>query len=677
RVTTNDVIAAIRAQNAQVAAGQLGGLPAEPGTTLTATVVGPSRLTEPEQFRNILVRVNEDGSRLRLGDVATVTLDAENFVRNVRYNGRPATAMAVRLATGENALDTVNAINDTINRLKPFFPPGVEVVFPVDTAPFVRTSILEVAKTLGEAIVLVFLVMFLFLQNYRATLIPTIAVPVVLLGTFGVLAAFGYSINTLTMFGMALSIGLLVDDAIVVVENVERVMHEEGLSPKEATRKSMGQITGALVGIGLVLSAVFLPMAFFGGSTGVIFRQFSITIVSSMVLSVLVALILTPALCATILRPQREGHGAQKGFFGWFNRTFDRSVVHYGAGVEKCERNWGKTMLIYAVIIIGMGFLFLRLPSGFLPGEDQGRIINQVSLPAGATLEETEATMGKLRDFYLKDEKQNAWAVFSISGFGFGGQGQNVGIAFVKLRDWSERKGKEHSADAIAQRANAAFRKISAGKVIALVPPAVQELGNASGFDFQLKDVGGIGHEKLLEARNQLLSMAAADKRLVQVRPNGLEDTAQLKLNVDQAAAGALGMAQADVNDTISTALGSSYVNDFIDRNRVKRVYLQADAPFRTTPDSIGALHVRGASGTMAPLSAFSTTEWIHGPARLERFNGVPSMEIMGAPAPGVSSGEAMKAMEEYAAKLPPGVGYAWGGISYEEKTSGGQAPAL
>ncbi|WP_257541893.1 efflux RND transporter permease subunit [Sphingobium sp. CFD-1] len=676
-ITTGDVKNAIRAQNAQISAGQIGGTPSPDGQALNATVTAQSRLRTPEEFRQIRLRSNGDGSVVNLSDVARIELGAENYSFRAKFNGYPSAGFGIKLAPGANALDTVEAVKAKVAELSKNFPAWVKYDFPVDNSTFVRLSVEQVIHTLVEAVLLVFVVMFVFLQNWRATLIPTIAVPIVLLGSLAILYAAGFTINTLTLFGMVLAIGLLVDDAIVVVENVERIIQEEGLSPKEAAKKSMDEISGALIGIGLVLSAVFLPMAFFGGSTGVIFRQFSITIVSSMVLSVLVALILTPALCATILRPQREGHGAQKGFFGWFNRTFDRSVVHYGAGVEKCERNWGKTMLIYAVIIIGMGFLFLRLPSGFLPGEDQGRIINQVSLPAGATLEETERTMGKLRDFYLKDEKQNAWAVFSISGFGFGGQGQNVGIAFVKLRDWSERKGKEHSADAIAQRANAAFRKISAGKVIALVPPAVQELGNASGFDFQLKDVGGIGHEKLLEARNQLLSMAAADKRLVQVRPNGLEDTAQLKLNVDQAAAGALGMAQADVNDTISTALGSSYVNDFIDRNRVKRVYLQADAPFRTTPDSIGALHVRGASGTMAPLSAFSTTEWIYGPARLERFNGVPSMEIMGAPAPGVSSGEAMKAMEEYAAKLPAGVGYEWGGISYEEKTSGGQAPAL
>lgn len=676
-VTTGDVKSAIQAQNAQISAGQIGGTPSPAGQALNATVTAQSRLRTPEEFRQIRLRSNADGSVVYLADVARVELGAESYGFSARFNGHPAAGIGIKLAPGANALDTVEAVKAKVKDLSASFPTWVKYDFPVDNSTFIQLSVEQVIHTLVEAIMLVFVVMFVFLQNWRATLIPTIAVPVVLLGSLAILYAAGFTINTLTLFGMVLAIGLLVDDAIVVVENVERIIQEEGLSPKEAARKSMDEISGALIGIGLVLSAVFLPMAFFGGSTGVIFRQFSITIVSSMVLSVLVALILTPALCATILRPQREGHGAQKGFFGWFNRTFDRSVVRYGRGVEKVERRWGTTMIAYGAIIVGMAFLFLRLPTGFLPGEDQGSIINQVSLPAGSTLEETERTLAKVRDYYLKDEEHDVRVVFTIAGFGFVGQGQNVGVAFVKLRDWSQRKGKEHRADAVAQRANGAFGKIGAGMVFALVPPAVQELGNASGFDMQLTDIGGVGHDKLLEARNQLLGMAMADKRLAQVRPNGLEDTAQLKLNVDQAAAGALGMAQADVNDTISTALGGSYVNDFIDRNRVKRVYVQADAPFRTTPDSIGALHVRGSGGTMAPLSAFSITEWMFGPAKLERFNGVPSMQVMGAPAPGVSSGDAMKAMEEYASKLPSGIGYEWHGISYEEQTSGGQAPAL
>ena len=674
-VTTGDVKAAIQAQNAQVSAGQIGGTPSPAGQALNATVTAQSRLRTPEEFRAIRLRSNADGAVVLLSDVARVELGSENYSFGAKFNGHPAAGFGIKLAPGANALDTVEGVKAQIDALSKNFPVWVKYDFPVDNSTFVKLSVEQVIHTLVEAVLLVFVVMFLFLQNWRATLIPTIAVPVVLLGSLAILQMSGFTINTLTLFGMVLAIGLLVDDAIVVVENVERLIQEEGLSPKEAAKKSMDEISGALIGIGLVLSAVFLPMAFFGGSTGVIFRQFSITIVSSMILSVLVALILTPALCATILKPAKHDHATQKGFFGWFNRTFDKGVVRYGQGVERVERRWGRTMLVYGLIVIGMGLVFMRLPSGFLPEEDQGTLINQVSLPAGSSLEETERTLARVRDHYMTNEKANVAAVFTISGFGFVGQGQNVGIVFARMKDWSERKGDDNSVMAVAQRANMALSKISAGMVIAFVPPAVQELGNASGFDFQLLDLGGLGHEKLLAARNQLLGMAMADKRLAQVRPNGLEDTAQLKLNVDQAAAGALGIAQADVNDTISTNLGSSYVNDFIDRDRVKRVFVQADAPFRTSPDSIGALHVRGSSGVMAPLSAFATTEWTQGPARLERFNGVPSMNIQGAPAPGVSSGTAMQVMEEYAAKLPAGVSYSWNGISYEERTSGGQAP--
>ncbi|WP_188064432.1 efflux RND transporter permease subunit [Sphingobium sp. KCTC 72723] len=674
-VTTGDVKAAIQAQNAQVSAGQIGGSPSPAGQALNATVTAQSRLRTPEEFRDIRLRSNADGAVVLLSDVARVELGAENYSFGAKFNGHPAAGFGIKLAPGANALDTVEGVKSQIEALSKNFPTWVKYDFPVDNSTFVKLSVEQVIHTLVEAVLLVFVVMFLFLQNWRATLIPTIAVPVVLLGSLAILQASGFTINTLTLFGMVLAIGLLVDDAIVVVENVERLIQEEGLSPKEAAKKSMDEISGALIGIGLVLSAVFLPMAFFGGSTGVIFRQFSITIVSSMILSVLVALILTPALCATILKPAKHDHASQKGFFGWFNRTFDKGVVKYGKSVEKVERRWGRTMLVYGLIVVGMGLVFMRLPSGFLPEEDQGSLINQVSLPSGSTLEETERTLARVRDHYLQAEKANVAAVFTISGFGFVGQGQNVGIVFARMKDWSERKGADNSVMAVAQRANQAFSKISAGMVIAFVPPAVQELGNASGFDFQLLDRGGLGHEKMLAARNQLLGMARADKRLAQVRPNGLEDTAQLKLNVDQAAAGALGISQSDVNDTISTNLGSSYVNDFIDRDRVKRVFVQADAPFRTSPDSVGALHVRGSSGVMAPLSSFATTEWTQGPARLERFNGVPSMNIQGAPAPGVSSGTAMQVMEEIAAKLPAGVGYSWNGISYEERTSGGQAP--
>ena len=673
-VTTGDVKAAIQAQNAQVSAGQIGGTPSPKGQALNATITAQSRLRTPEQFRAIRLRSNSDGAVVRLSDVARVELGSENYSFGAKFNGHPAAGFGIKLAPGANALDTVEGVKEQIKAQSKNFPTWVKYDFPVDNSTFVALSVEQVIHTLIEAVLLVFVVMFLFLQNWRATLIPTIAVPVVLLGSLAILSAAGFTINTLTLFGMVLAIGIVVDDAIVVVENVERLIQDEGLSPKEAAKKSMDEISGALIGIGLVLSAVFLPMAFFAGSTGVIFRQFSITIVSSMILSVLVALILTPALCATILKPAKHGHADKKGFFGWFNRTFDKGVKGYGRNVEKIEHRWGRSMLVYAAIVVGMVFIFLRLPSGFLPEEDQGSLISQVSLPAGSSLEETERTLARVRDHFLQSEKDNVAAVFTISGFGFVGQGQNVGIVFARMKDWSERKGSDNSVMAVAQRANMAFSKISSGMVIAFVPPAVQELGNASGFDLQLLDNANVGHEKLLEARNQLLGMAMADKRLAQVRPNGLEDTPQLKLNVDQAAAGALGIAQADVNDTISTNMGSSYVNDFIDRDRVKRVFVQADAPFRTSPDAIGALHVRGSSGVMAPLSSFVTTEWTQGPARLERFNGVPSMNIMGAPAPGVASGTAMQAMEEHIAKLPPGIGYSWNGISYEERTSGGQA---
>ena len=685
-VTATDVTAAIQAQNAQVSAGQIGASPSPRGQALNATITAQSRLRTPEQFRRIMLRNNPDGSVVHLSDVARVEMGAENYSFNAKLNGYPAAGFGIKLAPGANALDTVEAVKSQIDHLSKDFPSWVKYKFPVDNSTFVKLSVEQVVHTLIEAVVLVFLVMFLFLQNWRATLIPTIAVPVVLLGSLAILLMAGFTINTLTLFGMVLAIGLLVDDAIVVVENVERLIQTEGLSPKEAARRSMDEISGALIGIGLVLSAVFLPMAFFGGSTGVIFRQFSITIVSSMVLSVLVALILTPALCATILKPAGHGHQERKQtgiagffnrFFDWFNRTFDKGVVRYGGVVEKVERRWGRTMLVYVLIVVGMGIVFMRLPGGFLPDEDQGLVINQVSLPSGTTLEETERTLGRLRDHYLKDEKDNVADVFTIAGFGFVGQGENVGIAFVRMKDWSERKGADNTVMAVAQRANMAFQKISAGMVIAFVPPAVQELGNATGFEFQLVDRGGLGHEKMLEARNQLLGMAAGDKRLAQVRPNGLEDTPQLMLHVDQAAAGALGIAQSDINATISTAMGSTYVNDFIDRDWVKKVFVQADGQFRTSPESIGAFHVRSSTGAMAPISSFATTDWTYGPAKLERFNGVSSMQILGAPAPGVSTGEAMGIIEQFASKLPAGVGMEWSGISYEEKSSGGQAPAV
>ncbi len=679
-VTVGDIQSAIVSQNAQVSAGQVGSTPSVKGQALNAIVTAQSRLKTPEEFRNILIRSNKDGSTIRLSDVARVEIGSESYGFMAHFNGKEAAGIAIKLAPGANALNTVEGVKNTVNELAKDFPPDIKVQFPVDNSTFIKLSVNQVIHTLFEAIILVFVVMFIFLQNWRATLIPTIAVPVVLLGSFAILHAAGFTINTLTLFGMVLAIGLLVDDAIVVVENVERLIQTEGLSPKEAAKKSMDEISGALVGIGLVLSAVFLPMAFFGGSTGVIFRQFSITIVSAMVLSVLVALILTPALCATILPPKREGENHQRdffGFFAWFNRTFDRSLIRYDRSLKRIERNWKRSLLLYALIFGAMAILFARLPGGFLPDEDQGVIFTQISMPPGTTLEETQRTVDAVRNHFITAEKDNVQFMFSVSGFSFVGQGQNVAIAFVRLRPWEERPGKKNSASAIAMRASMAFTKLPAGQAVSFAPPAVAELGNATGFDFQLKDQGGLGHEKLLEARNQLLAMASKDPRLAQVRPNGIEDTAQIKLNIDQAAAGAFGLSQADINSTLSTAFGGAYINDFVDRGRVKKVYMQADAPYRTTPDSLGQLYVRGSGGTMAPLSSFSSTEWTYGPAKLERFNGVSSVQIMGAPAPGHSSGEAMQIMEEYARQLPPGIGFEWSGISYEEQSSGAQAPAL
>jgi len=678
QITVGDVTSAVAAQNDQVSAGQIGGLPTVKGQRLNAIVNVQSRLQTPEEFRQILLRTNASGSTVRLGDVARVEIGAENEAYISRYNGHPATGLAIKLAPGANALATIKAVKAKMAELSATFPSDIKVVYPIDTSPFISLSIKDVVITLVEAIALVFLVMLVFLQNWRATLIPTIAVPVVLLGSFAILYIAGFTINTLTMFGMVLAIGLLVDDAIVVVENVERLIHTEGLSPKEAARKSMDEITGALVGIGMVLSAVFLPMAFFGGSAGVIYRQFSITIVSSMALSVFVALTFTPALCATILKPAKPGHGAEKGFAGWFNRNFERGVTGYGRGVEKANRSWGRTFVIYGLIVGGMALLFVSLPGGFLPDEDQGFLFTQVTLPTGATAEQTEAVMAKVRHHYLVDEKANVAGLFTAAGFGFVGIGQNTGLGFATLKDWSQRPGKANSVQAVVQRV---FQKLAptvmSGQIIAFAPPAAFELGNATGFDFELKDIGNVGHVKLVAARNQLLGMARQDKGLAQVRPNGLDDVPQLKLNVDQARAGAFGLSQVDINTTVSAAFGSAFVNQFIDRGRVKKVYVQADAPFRTKPEDLNNLYVRGASGTMAPVSAFATTQWIYGPTRLERYNGQPAMEIKGSPTPGESTGTAMAHMEALAKKLPPGIGYEWTGLSYEEKASGGQAGSL
>ncbi|ELI1648321.1 efflux RND transporter permease subunit [Salmonella enterica] len=679
QLTPVDVINQLKVQNDQIAAGQLGGTPALPGQQLNASIIAQTRLKDPEEFGKVTLRVNTDGSVVHLKDVARIELGGENYNVVARINGKPASGLGIKLATGANALDTATAIKAKLAELQPFFPQGMKVVYPYDTTPFVKISIHEVVKTLFEAIILVFLVMYLFLQNIRATLIPTIAVPVVLLGTFAVLAAFGYSINTLTMFGMVLAIGLLVDDAIVVVENVERVMMEDNLSPREATEKSMSQIQGALVGIAMVLSAVFIPMAFFGGSTGAIYRQFSITIVSAMALSVLVALILTPALCATLFKPvSAEHHEKKSGFFGWFNTRFDHSVNHYTNSVSGIVRNTGRYLIIYLLIVVGMAVLFLRLPTSFLPEEDQGVFLTMIQLPSGATQERTQKVLDQVTHYYLNNEKANVESVFTVNGFSFSGQGQNSGMAFVSLKPWEERNGEENSVEAVIARATRAFSQIRDGLVFPFNMPAIVELGTATGFDFELIDQGGLGHDALTKARNQLLGMVAKHPDLlVRVRPNGLEDTPQFKLDVDQEKAQALGVSLSDINETISAALGGYYVNDFIDRGRVKKVYVQADAQFRMLPGDINNLYVRSANGEMVPFSTFSSARWIYGSPRLERYNGMPSMELLGEAAPGRSTGEAMSLMENLASQLPNGIGYDWTGMSYQERLSGNQAPAL
>ncbi|EAZ3760657.1 efflux RND transporter permease subunit [Salmonella enterica subsp. enterica serovar Typhimurium] len=679
QLTPVDVINQLKVQNDQIAAGQLGGTPALPGQQLNASIIAQTRLKDPEEFGKVTLRVNTDGSVVHLKDVARIELGGENYNVVARINDKPASGLGIKLATGANALDTATAIKVKLAELQPFFPQGMKVVYPYDTTPFVKISIHEVVKTLFEAIILVFLVMYLFLQNIRATLIPTIAVPVVLLGTFAVLAAFGYSINTLTMFGMVLAIGLLVDDAIVVVENVERVMMEDNLSPREATEKSMSQIQGALVGIAMVLSAVFIPMAFFGGSTGAIYRQFSITIVSAMALSVLVALILTPALCATLLKPvSAEHHEKKSGFFGWFNTRFDHSVNHYTNSVSGIVRNTGRYLIIYLLIVVGMAVLFLRLPTSFLPEEDQGVFLTMIQLPSGATQERTQKVLDQVTHYYLNNEKANVESVFTVNGFSFSGQGQNSGMAFVSLKPWEERNGEENSVEAVIARATRAFSQIRDGLVFPFNMPAIVELGTATGFDFELIDQGGLGHDALTKARNQLLGMVAKHPDLlVRVRPNGLEDTPQFKLDVDQEKAQALGVSLSDINETISAALGGYYVNDFIDRGRVKKVYVQADAQFRMLPGDINNLYVRSANGEMVPFSTFSSARWIYGSPRLERYNGMPSMELLGEAAPGRSTGEAMSLMENLASQLPNGIGYDWTGMSYQERLSGNQAPAL
>jgi len=682
QLTIADVTAAIQSQNAQVSAGQIGNLPAPANQQLNATVSVQSRLQSPEEFGMIRVKTNEDGSVVRLRDVARVEIGAENYGFSSNYNGHPATAAVIRLAPGANALKTIGEVKAKIADIARQFPPDVKVIYPWDTTPFVKVSLRQVVETLFEAMILVFLVMFLFLQNIRATLIPTIAIPVVLLGTLAVMSIAGFSINTLTLFGMVLAIGLLVDDAIVVVENVERLIQEEGCPPREAARKSMDEISGALIAIAVVLAAVFLPMAFFGGSTGVIYRQFSLTLVSAMALSVMVALILSPALAATILKPgdplKHDGNGPFDRFFRWFNGGFDRARAIHEKGVRSTIAGVKRAAGVYLAILAVMGLLFWRLPTGFLPDEDIGAVFTLVAEPSGATLPRTDKALATARDHFLKNESSTVDGVFTVGGFSFAGQGQNAGIAFAHLKPWDERPGKKNSAKAIADRATGALSQYRDALIISFIPPAALELGNATGFDLQLVDTGNIGHDRLVGARNMLLGMAMQDKRIVGIRPVSLEDAPQLRVDVDQDKARSLGLDIGQINQTISSAWGGSYINDFIDRGRVKRVYVQADEAYRQAPEAVRDLYVRGSDGkSMAPFTAFSTLNWANAPVQLSRYNGLPSLELEGAPAPGTSTGTAMKAMEEMAAKLPPGTSLQWTGLSYEEQRSSGQAPAL
>ncbi|HSB77723.1 MAG TPA: efflux RND transporter permease subunit [Candidatus Methylomirabilis sp.] len=684
RLTVEDVLTALQAYNVEVSAGQFGGAPAVEGQRLNASIIVQSMLKTPEEFVNVPVRVNPDGSIIRIKDVGRAELGTDTYDIEAFYNGRPAAGMAIRQAAGANALETADRVKAKMAEMSRYFPPGMKVVYPYDTTPFIKVAIGEVVKTLFEAILLVFLVMWLFMGNFRATLIPTIAVPVVLLGTFAVLSFFGFSINMLTMFAMVLAIGLLVDDAIVVVENVERIMSEEGLSPKEATRKSMEQITSALIGIGVVLAAVFGPMAFFGGSTGVIYRQFSVTIISSMLLSVVVALILTPVLCASLLKPVPAGHEPAENaiwflrpFFAWFDRVFFRLRDRYVKVVGRSFSRKLRYAVVYVAIVVAVGFLFLHSPSSYVPDEDQGILISMVMLPTGSTLEQTKHVVSDVQHHFQEHEAAAVESAMMISGIGFSGRAQTNGLVFIRLKDWHLRNRSDLRAKAIAERATRAFSNIRNAMVFAFPPPSVIELGTATGFDFQLLDRGGLGHQKLLAARNELLGMAARDARLTKVRPNGMEDVPEYRVDVDWERAGALGVSISSIHNTISAAFGSRYVNNFIQGGRVKRVFLQADAPYRMLPKDIQKLYVRNTWGKMVPFSSFASAHWTSGAPRLERFNGFPSMNIQGEPAPGRSSGEAMQAMEEIVAKLPQGIGYEWTGLSYQERMGGSQAPLL
>ncbi|PFG55866.1 multidrug efflux pump [Vibrio sp. ES.051] len=676
-LTAIDVANAIREQNAQVSSGQLGAAPAQEGQLLNASVSSASRLSSIDEFQDIILKSDSSGANVYLKDVARVERGAESYDIKGQFNGLPASGLGISLGTGANALETATAVKERLEQLKETFPKGLKIAYPFETTPFVKASIQEVVKTLLEAIVLVFLIMYLFLQNFRATIIPTIAVPVVLLGTFAVLYATGFSVNTLTMFAMVLAIGLLVDDAIVVVENVERVMHEDGLAPKEATKKSMGQITGALIGVGLTLSAVFVPMAFMSGSTGVIYRQFSITIVAAMTLSVLVAIILTPALCATLLKQGDAELLEKKGFFGWFNRKFDAMTAGYEAGVAKLLKRTGRMLVVFLAMSAGAGWLFMNLPTSFLPDEDQGTVYSMAILPPNSTQEQTEKTLEKMRDFYLEDEKDNVKSVFSVAGFSFAGQGQNMGMAFIGLKDWSEREAPGTDAASITGRAMGYFSTIKEALVFAFAPPAIQELGNSTGFDFYLQDSLNKGHEALVAAQGQFLGMAAKNPKLVGVRPNGQADAPMYKVNIDHVKLRALDVSINDVNQILSAAWGGAYINDYIDRGRVKKVMMQSDAEFRMQPKDFDSWYVRNAKGEMVPFSAFASGEWTYGSPLLQRFDGLPAMNIQGGAAPGVSTGEAMAEVEAMVEQLPEGFTVNWNGISYEERLSGNQAPML
>ncbi|MHA6718730.1 efflux RND transporter permease subunit [Sphingomonas sp. RS6] len=688
----SDVITAIQNQNTEVAAGEIGGQPQPDKQMLNATVTAQSRLQTPAEFAQIILKTQTNGATVLLKDVARVELGAENYNSVSRVNGHPGAGIAISLAPGADALKTAELVKAKVAEFARNFPPGYKYAYAFDTTAFISLSIEEVVKTLFEAIILVVIVMFVFLQSWRATLIPAIAVPVVLLGTFGVFYLLGFSINTLTLFGLVLAIGLLVDDAIVVVENVERLLDENpGMSARDATIESMQQIQVALVAIALVLSAVFLPMAFFGGSTGVIYRQFSVTIVSAMVLSVLVALILSPALTAALLKPRREAGDVRRSWLArrapraadavarardGFNNRFDRMIESYSRSVSfVVDRKW-LFLLIYAGTVALLIVLFTRLPTGFLPTEDQGSALVQFRLPAGATQSRTQAVQFAVEDYFLNQEGKNVSTMFSVAGGGRGASGQNTGQAYISLADWSKRTGQENNADAIIERASAAFRNFRDAQVFALVPPAIRGLGQSNGFTMELQNSSGMSREDFVAARDKLLAAANADPVLAQVRLSDLPEVAQLKIDIDQRKVAALGISQSDVNSTLSTAWGGRYVNDFIDRGRVKRVYVQGDAPYRAAPGDLYDWFVRSDSGQMAPFSSFASIDWATAPTSVSRFQGIPAFEFQGQPAPGHSTGEAMDRMEALAAQIP-GTSVAWAGLSYQERLSSGQAPFL